>query len=133
MHRLEFDNVQPVRQHSIRFPLQQVLRFVGCDVRHGCKNIRAMGRGPLDTIPVVDATFACLVIDVEVLQVVIEVDTSSAEVPTEERRMCCEYSRDIDMSFAAKWYGETCLPLVEVRDDGLVEFMAHILLHGGRS
>lgn len=48
--------------------------FVRRDVRDGSEDIGAVGGGALDAVSVVDSTFSCFVIDVEVLEVVVEID-----------------------------------------------------------
>ncbi len=37
---------------------------------------------PFDTIPMVDAAFTGLRVDIKVLQVIVEIDGSSAEIPS---------------------------------------------------
>lgn len=61
-----------------------------------------MGRRPFDAVSVVDTALASLVVNVKVLEVVVEVDTTSAEVTAQKRRMGGENSGDIDVAFPAQ-------------------------------
>lgn len=67
--------------------------------------------------PVIDSSFPCLVVHIEVLQVVVEIDGSSTKVSPEEGSVGGEDGRDVDVSLPAERDGETGLPLVEVGDD----------------
>ena len=62
-----------------------------------------MGSCSLNAIPVVDASLAGLRIHVKVLQVVVEIHRSSAEIPAQKRCMGCEDGGDIDSSFLRQW------------------------------
>ena len=79
-----------------------------------------MRGGTLDAVPVVDAALARLVVDIEVLEVVVKVDTARTEVSTEKGSVGGEDGSHINVSLPAEGDGETGLPLVEVGDDGLV-------------
>lgn len=72
----------------------------------------------------VDTPLACLVVDVKVLKVVVEVHTSSTQVSSEQSCMCGEDGSDVDMSLPAQWNGETSLPFVEMGDDRFVGLSA---------
>ena len=67
-----------------------MLAFEGCDMGNGCENIGRMSRGPLNAVPVVNATLSCFGINVEVLQVVVEIHRTGAKISTEEGSMCGE-------------------------------------------
>lgn len=69
----------------------------------------------------VDATFACLMVNIKVLQVVVKVDTSSTEVSAKESSMGGEDGGHVNVSLAAEWNGKTCLPLVKVGYDRCVK------------
>lgn len=43
MHRLEFHHIQPIRKHTVRLALKQMLRLIRSDVRDGGEDVRAMG------------------------------------------------------------------------------------------
>ena len=86
-----------------------------------------MRGGALDAISVVDSTFSGLVINVEVLEVVVEVDRASTEVPPEEGGVGGEDGGYVYVTLATEWDCKACLPLVEVRDDSLVEPMGDVL------
>lgn len=81
-------------QGRTRLALEQVLGLVRRDVRHGRKDVGAVGRRALDAVAVVDAALARLVVDVKVGQVVVKVDRARAEVPSEERRVRRAARRD---------------------------------------
>ena len=86
-----------------------------------------MGRGTLDAIPVIDAALAGLVINVEVLEVIVEVNTASAQITAKECSMGGEHGRDVDMALSAQGDRETGLPLVEVDDDRCGQLASYIL------
>ena len=95
-----------------------MLALIRRDVRNRRKDVRAVCGRALNAIPVVDAALARLVVDVEVLQVVVEVYASGAEVAAEEGCVGCEDGADVDVPLSAEGDGEACLPFVEVCDDG---------------
>ncbi len=76
-----------------------------------------MCRAPLDAIPMVDSAFARLMVDVKVLQVVVKVHGTSAEISAEQRCMSGENSSDVDMTLATKRDSKASLPFVEVCHD----------------
>lgn len=121
VHGLELGHVETVGQDTIRLSLEEMLAFVGCDVTDGGEDVRGVRRGALDTVSVVDAALAGLVIDIEVLHVVVEVDGACAEVSTEERRVGCEDCGHVDMTLSAERDGEAGLPLMEMSDDASSE------------
>lgn len=102
MHSLEFDDIQPIWEDTIRFAFEQMLRFVCGNMRDRGEDICTVSGGTLDTIPVIDAALPGLVINVEVLKIVVEVDTASAEITAEEGRMGREDSCDVDMALPAQ-------------------------------
>lgn len=78
MHRLEFNNIKPVRQDAVRLALEEVLALICSDMRHSCEDVCAMRGGALNAVAMVDSALASLVVDIEILQVVVEIDTSCA-------------------------------------------------------
>ena len=74
VHRLELNHIETVREDPIRLALQQVLALVRRDMRHSREHVRTVRGRALDAVSVVDSTFSCFVIDVEVLEVVVEID-----------------------------------------------------------
>jgi hypothetical protein len=66
----------------------------------------------------VDPPLARLVIHIKVLQIVVKVYATGAQVPPEQRGVGGEDGGDVNVSFPAQRDSETCLPLVEVGDDG---------------
>ena len=131
VHRLELDDVETVGKDAIRLPFEKVLGLVGSDVRDGGEYVSAMGGATLDAVAVIDATFAGFVVDVKVLEIVVKIDAAGAEVATEESGMCGKDGGNIDVAFAAEGDRKTCLPFVEVGDDGGVQ-LARDVLFGGR-
>lgn len=127
MHRLELHHVQPIRQHPVRLPLQQMLRLVRRDMGHRREHVRAMRRRALDAVTVVNPALARFVVNVKVLEVVVEIDAASAEVASQERCVRGEDGGDVDVSFSAEWDGEAGLPFVEVGDDGFVDIARDVL------
>ena len=73
------------------------------------------------------ASFACFVVDVEILEVVVEIDIAGAEVTTKEGRVGREHGRNVDMSLSTERDGNAGLPLVKVGNDGGVELLRDIL------
>jgi hypothetical protein len=69
---------------------------------------------------VVNPSLASLVVHVKVLQVVVEIDASRAEVSAEQGRVGGEDGGHVDMALSAQRNGQTGLPFVEVGNDGLV-------------
>jgi hypothetical protein len=66
-------------------------------------------------------------IDVEILQIVIEINGTGTEVAAEKCCMCCEYGSDIDMSLTAKGNGDTCLPFMEMGNNGCCQLTGDVL------
>ena len=127
VHRAKLDDIETVGKNPIWFTFQEMFGFVRGDMRYGGENIGAMGRAPLDAVAVVDSTFTRFVVHVEVLEVVVKIDTAGAEVSTQERRVRGKDRGDVDVSFAAERDGEAGLPLVEVRDDGFAGLVRDVL------
>ena len=100
VHRLELDDVQTVRENAVWFPLEQVLRLVSSDMGDRRENVGAMGCRSLDAVAVVDPALSCFMINIEILQIVVEVDTACAEVAAKECCVSSEDSRDVDVTLA---------------------------------
>jgi hypothetical protein len=66
---------------------------------------------------VVDTPLSSLVVDIKVLQVVVEINTSSTQVPSQQSSVGGENGSDVDMPFPAKSNSETSLPFVEMGYD----------------
>jgi hypothetical protein len=49
---------------------------------------------------VIDSSLASFMIDVEVLEIVVEIDTPSTEITAKESSMCREDSGEINMTFS---------------------------------
>lgn len=56
------------------FTLEQMLRFISRDMRHGGKDIATVCRSSLDAVSVIDASLSCLVVHVKVAEVIVEID-----------------------------------------------------------
>jgi len=70
----------------------------------------------------VNTSLPCLVIDIEVLQIVVKVDTSSTEISAKESSMSSEDGGHVDMSLSTQGDSESGLPFVEMSDDGCAGF-----------
>lgn len=96
-----------------------MLGFVGRDVRDSGEYVGTVCSASLDAVAVIDATFSCLVVNIEVGEVVVEIDRSGTKVTSEKGGVSREDGRYVDVAFSAQGNGQTCLPFVEVGDDGL--------------
>jgi hypothetical protein len=127
VHRLELDDIQPVRKNTIRFALEEMFTLISGDMRNGGEHISAMGGRALNAVSVVNPALSGFVINIKVLKVVVKVDRTGAKVSSKQGSMGRENGRDIDMAFAAQRNGETSLPFMEVGDDGGGELTGSIL------
>ena len=82
-----------------------------------------MSGGSFDTVSVIDATFPCLVIDIKVLEIIVEIHRAGAEVATEQSGVCGENGTDVNVSLAAEENPNCRLPLVKMGDDGMFPFV----------
>lgn len=78
-----------------------MLRLVCRDVGYGSEDIRAVRSRPFDTVSMVDSSFTSFMVHIKVLEVVVEIYRSSAEISTEKGSVGREDSSDIDMSLSA--------------------------------
>ena len=83
MESAEFQDAEAVWRYYVGFATEQVLGFVARDLRHGREDVRAVSRGSLHAVAVVDATIARLFVQVEVRYVVVKVAVAGAEVAAE--------------------------------------------------
>ena len=81
----------------------------------------------------IDPTFACFVVNVEVLKVVVEVDASRAKVSAEQCGVSCEDGGNVDVTFSEKRNSETCLPFMEMGYDSGFELTSDILNTTGQA
>jgi hypothetical protein len=130
VHGLKLDNIQTIRKDAIWFPFEEIFSLVSGDVGDRGEYICAVGCTAFDTVSVVDTAFPCLVVDVKVLEVVIKVDGTSAEVAAEEGGMGCKYGGDVDMSLPTERDGNTSLPLMKVGDNCGGKLAGNILQRG---
>ena len=75
----------------------------------------------------VDTAFACLVVDVKVLEVVVKINATRAKVATQESCVRSENSGDIDVTFPAERDGHANLPFVKMGYHGPVELSSDVL------
>lgn len=127
VHSLELLDVQTIGENTIRLSLEKMFRFVGGDMRDGGEDVGTMGSGTFDAVSVIYTTFSGLVIDVKILEIIIKVDRSGAKVTTEKGGVCGEDSGDINMALATEWNSKSCLPFVEMGDDGGVKLASDVL------
>ena len=132
VHGRELDDVQTIGQDTIGLTLQKMLGLVGSDVRDSGKNIAAMSGGTLNAVTVVDATLACLMIDIEATQVVVEINGASTEVASQEGGVGGEDGRHVDVTLAAQSDTDTDEPLVEMSNDGGLAFVGSKLFSVNR-
>ena len=83
-----------------------MLRLIRRDMRDGRKDVRTVRRGSLDTVSMIDATFTSFVIDVKVLQIVVKIYGSRAEIASEKGRVGREDGRHVDVAFSAAACGD---------------------------
>lgn len=81
----------------------------------------------------VNPPLASLMINIKVLQVVVEINTSSTKVPSKQSSMSSEDGGYVDVSFSAEGNSETGLPFVEVSDNGCFGLSGRELLSAGVS
>lgn len=74
VHGLKLYDVKPVRDHTVRFSFEQMLRLIGSNVRDGREYVSAMCGTTFDTVTVIDATLSRFVVHIKVLQIVVEID-----------------------------------------------------------
>jgi hypothetical protein len=67
---------------------------------------------------VVDTPLPGLMIDIKVLQIVVKVDATRAEIPSQQSSVGCENGSDVDVTLPAERDSETGLPFMEMSDDG---------------
>lgn len=82
-----------------------------------------MGGSTLDTIPMVDAALACLMINIKAAEVVVEIHRTCTEVAAEKGGMSREDGGHVDMALAAKRDAHASEPLMEMGDDCSVALM----------
>ena len=92
--------------------------FVCRNVGDGCEDVGAVSGGTLNAIAVIYAAFTGLMVDVKVLEVVVKVDGSGAEISAEKRGMGGEDCRDVEMALSAERDGYAGLPFMEMGNDG---------------
>lgn len=116
VQRRELLHVEPVGRDHVRLPLQQMLRLVPRYIRHGGEHVRQVGGRPLHAVPVVDLPLACLLVHVELVQVVVEVRVAGAQVPPQQGGVRREHRRHVHVARAQRYQADARLPLVEVGD-----------------
>jgi hypothetical protein len=97
VHSLEFDHVESIWQNPVWLALQQVFGFISCDVGDRGKHVGAVGGRSLDAVAVVDSPLSCFVIDIEILEVVVKINTSRTEIATKQGRMGSEDRGDVNV------------------------------------
>ena len=71
----------------------------------------------------IDTSLSGFVVNVKVLQVVVEINATSAEVSTEKGSVGGENGGNIDVPLSTQRDCETSLPFVEMGNDGLLSLM----------
>ena len=123
----ELLDIETIRKHAIGLSLQQMFAFIGGDVRDGGKDVSSMRCPSLNAISVVDATPACLSVDIEMLKIIVKVNRSCAQISTEECSVGGKNSSNVYPAFSTEWQGHTGKPFMKLRDNGTLLFMIDIL------
>jgi hypothetical protein len=87
---------------------------------HGSEHISAMCCSTFNAVPMVDSSFSCFTVDIEMGEVVVKVDRPGAKIASKQSSMSGEDCCHIDTTLSAKRNGEPRKPLVEVDDNGLL-------------
>jgi hypothetical protein len=124
VHRRKLYNVQSVGQNTIWLALQKVLALVRRNVGNRGENIARMCGRTLNAVSVVNSTLSSFRIHIEPLQIVVEINRTSAKVTSQESSVRSEDRGNVDPSLAAERQSDTGEPLVEMRDDSLRRLMA---------
>jgi hypothetical protein len=130
MHGREFRNIETIRKDAIGFALEKMFAFVSSDMGNGCKYVASMCCSSLDAIAVINSSFTSLRIHIEVLEVVVEVDRSGAEIASKESCMRGEDSGNIDSASLAERERDAREPLVEMGNDSFILLVRDKLLCG---
>ena len=123
----ELLDIETVGQNTVGLALEQVLALVGGDVGDGCKDIGGMCCAAFDAVAVVDTSLARLGVAVKVLQVVVEIDRTGAEVAAEKGSVSGEDGGHIDLALLTQGESNTRKPLVELCDNGSFLLVVDIL------
>ena len=115
------------RQYAIWLSLQQMLTLVSSDMADGSEDVCAVSGTTFYAVSVVDSTLACLRIYVEMLQVVVEIHGTCAEVAAEEGGVCGEDGRAINAPLFAERDGHSGQPFVELSNDGALLLVEDVL------
>jgi hypothetical protein len=86
-----------------------------------------MSSGTFNTVSMIDAAFASLLVYIKIPEVIVEVHRAGAKVATQERGVSCEDGSDVDMTLSAERNSNTSEPFVKVGDDGGLGLMCSIL------
>lgn len=127
VHRLELDDIETVWKDTIGFALEQMLALVCGDVRDSGEDIGTMRGRTFDAVSVIDTTLSGFVVDVKVLEIVIEIHGSCAEISSKKGSMCGEDCGDVDVALSAQGYSQTRLPFVKMGNHGSGQLPCHVL------
>ena len=94
---------------------------------NGGEDVGAVRGRAFDTISVVYSALSCLMIDIKILEVVVEINAASTEVAAEEGCMRCKDSGDIDVTLATEGYSETRLPFMKMCNYSSIKLTSNIL------
>jgi len=127
VHGREFGDVQTVWQDTIWLALEKMLRLVGSNVGNSCEDIAGVRGGTLDTVSVINTTLSSFGIDIKVLEVVVEIDRTSAQVSTKKCGVGGEDRGNVNATLLAERKSYTSKPLVEVGNNCGSLFACHEL------
>lgn len=120
MHGAKLVAIEAIREDPVGLALQQVLRLVRRDVRDSGEDVSTVGCSTLQTVAMIDASSSRLLILVKVLEMVVKVFISRAQVSSKQRRMGREDRGHPQVAFSTEDNSHTGHPLMVVRDDGHV-------------
>lgn len=127
VHSRKFLHIQSVWHNAIRLPLQEVLAFIGRDVRDRGEDVCRVRGSPLDAVSMINPPFAGLGVHIKVLQVVVEIDISGTKIPPEQRGMGGEDGGDVNFALFRQRQRHSCKPLMKLGNDGFVFLVRDIL------
>ncbi|RNA24617.1 hypothetical protein BpHYR1_002665 [Brachionus plicatilis] len=87
----KFFDTETIWRDDVRLALQQMVGFIAGYLGDSGEHVSTVGRGPFDAVAMVDAAVACLFVQIEIVQVVVEIAVAGAQIPAEQGCVCGEY------------------------------------------
>ena len=104
-----------------------MLAFVGSDVGDGGKDVGCVRCCTFDAVSVVYASLPSFGVNIKVLQIIIKVDRSSAEIASKECSVCSEDGGDVYSPFLRQRKSHSCEPFMKVGNDRSPALMGYKL------